>query len=45
MKKNASQQLFNHPFDCFEKREQAPLCSQWEKDKVRIHKEKEAGTT
>lgn len=30
-KKNASQQLFNHPFDCFQEREQAPLCSQWGK--------------
>lgn len=43
--KNASQQLFNHPFDCLAEREQAPLCSQREKDKVRIHEEEKAGTT
>lgn len=35
-RKNASQQLFNHPCDCFEAREQAPLFG--EKDKVRMRR-------
>lgn len=33
-RKNASQQLFNHPFDCLAVREQAPLCSQGEKTRL-----------
>lgn len=44
-RKNASQQLFNHPFDCLAEKEQALLCSQKEKDKVRMYKETKAGTT
>lgn len=44
-RKNASQQLFNHPFDCLAEREHAPLCSQREKDKVRMYEEKKSGTT
>lgn len=32
-------------FDCFEYREQAPLYTQREKDKVRMREEKAAGTT